>query len=255
MTRRTDSAFIASSGVARWRLRVQRHACFVAAALWILADAAVAQTPYTTIYLWEYVDPTDPSQGKQASDTGVYPIWWPRAGLGMRPGSADLTQAYLAAADAPGSNFRGTTLVDAYLRGARLGESSFVDVDLTGADLAGANLDFSVFYRADLTKVSLRDAVLSGSSFDETPLIGADFSGAIISGSLYFSDRAPTGVFRLTSFRSTDLRVEQLYSTRSYQDRDLSLVELIGQDMRGWDFSGQDLSFSIIAGTRFRAPI
>ena len=39
-----------------------------------------------------------------------------------------------------------------------------------------------------------------------------------------------------------DFAPEQLYATASYQNQQLQRIELIGNDMTGWDFTGQDLT-------------
>ena len=41
---------------------------------------------------------------------------------------------------------------------------------------------------------------------------------------------------------SSGFTKEQLYSTASYQQRNLRGIGLRGNDLTGWDFSGQDLT-------------
>ena len=58
----------------------------------------------------------------------------------------------------------------------------------------------------------------------------ADLSGAIVKGA-WFVDVTSSG------FTS-----EQLYSTASYQQKDLAGINLSSNDLSGWDFAGQDLT-------------
>jgi uncharacterized protein YjbI with pentapeptide repeats len=59
-----------------------------------------------------------------------------------------------------------------------------------------------------------------------------------------------------TSFAGTRLGFtpEQLYSTASYQQRNLKSVILSGSDFSGWDFSGQDLSGADFWGVETASP-
>jgi polyhydroxybutyrate depolymerase len=89
--------------------------------------------------------------------------------------------------------------------------------DLTGSDLAYATLTNANLSKANLTNVSLGFAVLNN----------ADLSGAIVHGA---------------NFDSTMLTKEQLYSTASYQAKDLHTIGLRGNDLASWDLTGQNLT-------------
>src|SRR5262249_41816827 len=70
---------------------------------------------------------------------------------------------------------------------------------------------------------------LTGADLDGGVLTGADFTGAIVNGAnLAFSN----------------LTASQLYATASYQAHDLSLLYLAVNNMNGWDFTGQNLTYA-----------
>ena len=82
--------------------------------------------------------------------------------------------------------------------------------DLSGWDFSGQNLT-----NADLCSSTLTNADLSGAT-----VTGADFG-----------DTTSRGFTK-----------EQLYSTASYQAKNLQGIGLGDNDLSGWDFSGQNLS-------------
>src|SRR5262245_62467921 len=110
-------------------LNRRRHVLRIAAtlsALVVLASAARAD-----IFQWEYINPADPSQGKQQSTTLCV--------------SGDGVDAV------PGANLYNRNLTMAYLIGADLTNVSGFQANLTNADLSQANL----------TNADLRAAILT----------------------------------------------------------------------------------------------
>lgn len=103
------------------------------------------------------------------------------------------------------------------MSGVSLRNTNAVGADFTDAQLNGAEFDFSQFRDASFSGADLRDAF-----FSRTQLLRADFSGADIRGA-NFSD-APW------------LNIDQIYSTVSYQQRDLSGVRLAHVDLSNADF-------------------
>ena len=83
----------------------------------------------------------------------------------------------------------------------------------------------------DLTKAYFRNANLREISFSNSKLLDADFTGAEIRGAGFGQ---PGYAKRLTAV--------QLYSTASYQGKDLSGVGLALGNLTNWDFSGQKLT-------------
>jgi hypothetical protein len=90
------------------------------------------------------------------------------------------------------------------LRGIRLGANNLTDWDFSGQDLTGADLG-------------------------ESTLTNANLAGATVTGASFFGTT------------SQGFTREQLYSTESYQQKDLRGIGLTSNDLSGWDFSGQDL--------------
>jgi uncharacterized protein YjbI with pentapeptide repeats len=119
------------------------------------------------------------------------------------------------------------------LRGIGLG-----DHNLAGANFTGQNLTNADFSYATLTGANFRQADLTNASFQNTGLTGADFTGAQV---------------REANF--SGITLAQLYSTASYQTRDLTGIGLSG-DLSGGNFSSQNLTNAgvtgILTGANFR---
>jgi uncharacterized protein YjbI with pentapeptide repeats len=175
------------------------------------------------IYQWQWVDPSDPSLGKQQSAT----LCPDGAGVNAEP------YAFIS----------GRNLTQAYLIGADLHNTSFYQTTLTNADLSLANLTNADLYYADLTNANLSHSNLTDAFFYSGTLIGANFTDAVVRGA-NFGDTVSNG------FTSA-----QLYSTASYKAKDLTGIKLNSNDLTGWNFSGQNLSnahlISILKNTNF----
>ncbi|MCO6043601.1 pentapeptide repeat-containing protein [Aeoliella sp. ICT_H6.2] len=186
--------------------------------LWCCATALALQAGWgptparADIYQWEYIDPTDPSQGRQQSTTlapdgaGLVPL--PR----MIGSSGDLTKAYLSGAQLSGAFFYNTTLVN--------------------ADFSSSNLRYVRFIGSNLESAHLRSTNLAGAHFSGATLTGTDFTNAEI---------------RNTSFGNTTdggLSPEQIYSTASYKRGDLTGISLERNDLANWDFADQNLTYA-----------
>ena len=108
-----------------------------------------------------------------------------------------------------------------HLRGFDLQYAALSGLDFSNADLHGSNLS-----HADLSDSTFTNAQLSG-----TRVTGVNFQNARIVGA----------AFQETTSR--DFTKEQLYSTASYQERNLQGLDLAWfNDLTNWDFSGQDLT-------------
>src|SRR5215467_5879902 len=110
----------------------------------LTASAVCADT-----FQWEYVNPADPSQGKQQSTTlapdgaGVDAV--PGANLGYR----NLTKAYLINADLMNVYGDQANLTYADLSRANLANASFNSANFTSANFVEANLVNTRFGNAD----------------------------------------------------------------------------------------------------------
>lgn len=199
--------------------------------------------------------------------------------------STNFHDAHLGGADLRGANLRSTSLQNANFSGADLTGSELVYANLQGAVLEGAQILRANFQSASgggggptneqiYSTASYRAKNLSGVTFQYNDLRDWDFSGQDLTGADFL--RAKLGgaildnaIVTRTNFHDglgEGISKEQLYSTANYRARDLSGIRLGNNDLRGWDFSGQnltdarfdiaslvgtDFSDSIVRGARF----
>ena len=99
-------------------------------------------------------------------------------------------------------------------------------MDLSGWNFAGKDLSNTNCDGVTVTNASFANANLTNSDWNMLAPSGADFSGAIITGAKFCSS----------------LTREQLYSTASYVNGDLSRLNLTYSDLSGWNLAGKNLS-------------
>lgn len=265
--------------------------------------ATFAGAPFTRadVFQWEYIDPANPSLGRQQSTilapdgaganaapgenlsnrnlikaylvgAELYetPIWGGEFGneiIGYLPANlaatnlshADLTNANLsgaalsAATSLAGAVVRGTNLYNEYgsgisaaqlystasyqtqvLTGIGLGGNNW-----TGANFIGQNLVNAGFNIANLSGANLSQADLTGASFWSANLINANLTGAEVRGAEFYNEDG------------TGITPAQLYSTASYQVRDLTGIKLAGNNLEGANLAGQNLTSAIAYGASF----
>ncbi|MEX2139381.1 MAG: pentapeptide repeat-containing protein, partial [Pirellulales bacterium] len=166
------------------------------------------------------------------------------------------------------------------LQGIELSNNDLRGWDLSGQDLTGAN-----FYHSALTDVSLVGATIIGADFNETRLTqsqlystasyrqknlrgvklpgnggtGWELSGQDLTGASFFVEGGICCEFAILTNTnlsgaivngadfslSDDFSKEQLYSTASYQRKDLADIVLSGNDLSGWNFAGQNLARAV----------
>ena len=130
------------------------------------------------------------------------------------------------------------------MRGARLGSSSITPAqlaatasyqahDLTGIDLSSDDLTNADFVGQKLTGASFSLAKLTGAKFMNAEIRGADFTRSVN----YTND----------GFVGTGISASQLYSTASYQARDLMGIKFTTNDLGGALLAGQNLSNSSLS--------
>ncbi|MFO0911949.1 MAG: pentapeptide repeat-containing protein [Pirellulales bacterium] len=119
------------------------------------------------------------------------------------------------------------------LRNIRFDRNDFTNWNFSGQNLAKS------FLLSDFTDADLSGANLSGSSFSDhrghATLTNADFTGAIVT---------ETGFAFATQFGFTE---QQLYSTHSYQAKNLTGIVLNGNNLTNWNFSNQVLQKAILS--------
>src|SRR5262245_52649761 len=111
--------------------------------------------------------------------------------------------------------------------------------NLTMAYLSGANLTKANANQTDLSNADLSHANLKNVNFGFTWFSDADLSGSEIQGASFF------GCCYLVQ---PGIRLDQLYSTASYQAHDLSGIRLLAHGLVGANFVGQNLN-----GANFQA--
>jgi Asp-tRNA(Asn)/Glu-tRNA(Gln) amidotransferase A subunit family amidase/uncharacterized protein YjbI with pentapeptide repeats len=111
------------------------------------------------------------------------------------------------------------------LQGINLGSN-----DLSGWDLHGQNLANAYLIATMLTNVNLSGAELTNADLSHSTFTNANLSGAIVTG-VAFGNATSGGLTR-----------DHLYSTASYQAKNLRGVWLNNNDLTAWDFGGQDLA-------------
>jgi uncharacterized protein YjbI with pentapeptide repeats len=198
-------------------LRNRRRLLQIAAA--VFARLSFASATQADIFQWEYINPADPSQGKQQSTT-------------LAPDGAGVDAL-------PGADISNRNLTMAYLIGADLTAIYGYSTNLTNVDAVGANLTNADLRQANLTNAYFRYATLAGADFARAKIQGANFER------IYFGICIYGGC---THVDAGGIVLPQLYSTASYQAHDLSGIDFSGNDLSGAAFAGQNLVNANFAG-------
>jgi uncharacterized protein YjbI with pentapeptide repeats len=190
---------------------------------------AVAAAAHADICQWEYINPADPSQGKEQSTT----LCPDGAGVDAVPGAQlwgrNLTMAYRIGMNLTNANF-GTERCGP--PGLLIGCDYLPRANLASADFTAADLRGAAFTAANLTDVNFTDANIQAAIFDR-----------------YADDLGQPG---------TGISLAQLYSTASYKERDLSGIRVpqhyfAGANLSGQNLTGANLTYSDLTGTDFTA--
>jgi len=128
------------------------------------------------------------------------------------------------------------TVVGSLSGGGDLGEVDLIYIGsgFEGLDFAGKHLESADF----------SDDWLGYADFSGADLTGADFHGAILSRAGFAGALIARADFAFT----TGFTAEQLYSTASYQQGNLTGIGLGGNNLRGWNFAGKNLSRATLGG-------
>ena len=153
-------------------------------------------------------------------------------------------------------DFSRKSMVNSSWRNATTGSErlSFIYSDLTNAVFDGAVMN-AWFGAVTFNGASFRNADLSkkttdGTGFDGATVINVDFTGANLSDVNFqnadvsgtnFTDAIINGANFGENYVVKNFTQEQLYSTKSYKNKDLSRVNLSRSYLNGYDFSGQNL--------------
>jgi uncharacterized protein YjbI with pentapeptide repeats len=176
---------------------------------------------------------------------------------------ADLTQTNLSRANLEGAiftaaRFSGSNLAGAHVRGAKF-------LDTTSNGFTSEQLYSTASYQArDLTEIhlgnidargwSFADQALAGATFENTWLHDANFSRANLERAnfryaLLHGANLTDSIVRHANFALVQgLTIAQLYSTASYQSRDLTGIDLSGMNLSSARFSKQNLAGAAFHG-------
>jgi uncharacterized protein YjbI with pentapeptide repeats len=231
------------------------------------------------VFEWQYVNPANPSQGKQPSTLVAYDGYGIQAGPGLNAANYNLTKAYFDGANLTGASFNSANLTDASLSQANLTNTNFNAANLSGTDLSGALIQGAQFhglqggsinqlystasYQAheligvglggndlsranfagqNLSTATFQNATLSRANFHQANLTGANLSGANLTGAKISDAILTDAIIKNAKLSSTHITLDQLYSTASYTDYDLSGVHFVGNDLSGANLAGQGLA-------------
>jgi len=135
--------------------------------------------------------------------------------------SANLTLANFENAKINNANF-SYTVSNGFTKEQLYSTKSYKDKDLSGVVLKSNDLSSWDFSEQNLTSASFLGAMLTNANFENAKINNADFLSAVSNG----------------------FTKEQLYSTKSYKDKDLSGVVLVSNNLSGWNFSEQNLTWA-----------
>ncbi|NOY41781.1 MAG: pentapeptide repeat-containing protein [Planctomycetes bacterium] len=157
-------------------------------------------------------------------------------GTGITTAQLYSTASYQAK-DITGIGLSGNDLSDWDFSGQNLTSATFNSATLANTDLSEANLTEARFFRAKLTDANLSGSNLNKANFRDTGMNGANLTGATISGA------------RFSSITDSGFTPVQLYSTANYQAKDLTRIFMENNNLNGWNFAEQNLSYARFFGS------
>ena len=146
-----------------------------------------------------------------------------------------------------GWNFSGQNLTSASFSSANLKNADFTNATINGANFSSANFteaqlkSTKSYQEKDLSGINLGYHDLSGWSFSGQNLTSAHFYNTTLTN----TDFSNATVKNVSFSGGKGFTETQLKSTKSYQEKDLSGIDLFHHDLSGWNFSGQNLTSSI----------
>ena len=179
-------------------------------------------------------------------------------------GGLDLTRSDFEIADLSYALFEGANLTDASLDHTILTGADFNDAIIPGASFrrSGKNLTFeqlastASYQEKDLRgieiNIDMRNWDLSGQDLRDADFFGARLGGADLTGAIVNGTQFPWRAGHDQDFIDAFFTKDQLYSTASYQAKDLRRIAIVNSDLSGWDFSGQDLRCTEFAGSNLQ---
>jgi uncharacterized protein YjbI with pentapeptide repeats len=175
--------------------------------------------------------------------------------------SANLTNAVLTNAFLSSANLTSANLTNALLTNANLSNAFLTDANLTGATIAGADLILATsrgftsaqlystasYEAKNLTRIRLSINDLTAWNFASQDLSSTNLSSSTLTSASFQGANVTRAAFDNTTSRG--FTAAQLYSTASYQIRDLTGIRLqFSNNLTAWDFSSQNLTSASFAG-------
>jgi len=121
--------------------------------------------------------------------------------------------------------------------------------DLSGIQLQGNNLDGWDFNGQTLTNAAFNDSTLAGADFTQATLASAYFCTCRSNRRGFYKCQSPgiriqrrrrqCSYCSRGGFSNANITQAQLQSTDSYKNKNLYGILLKGNNLSGWDFSGQ----------------
>ncbi len=163
-----------------------------------------------------------------------------------------------------GMDFSNNDLTNWSFTSQSLSSVSLLNSNLTNVDFTGASLNYTNFSGTNLLPAQLATTAsyatsknLTGCKFDNVDLSSFSFAGQTISYASFIRANLSSSDFTnavilntiLSDTTSHGFTKEQLYSTFSYKNKNLTYVDLTANDLTGWDFSNQNLSNATLANS------
>jgi len=145
---------------------------------------------------------------------------------------------------ADNENYDGQNVSKQSFYNKSLKNSSWIEANATSASFERATLTNANFTDAKLTSANFRDAMLTNANLTGANLTSVNFADATLTNATFTNAIIKNAGF---NYNTNEFTKEQLYSTKSYQDKDLSGISF-GGNHSGWDFSGQNLTSASFAG-------
>ena len=170
-----------------------------------------------------------------------------------------LTGTNFSESNLTSSSFYNSTLKNSNLTGANLTSANFEYATLTGVNFSNATINNAKFGYS-VSNSFTKEQLYSTKSYQNNNLIGIDFRGNNLANWNFSGQKLTSANFteaKLTGANFTNAAInnanfnyastkgftkEQLYSTRSYQSKNLSGVSFENNNFYNWDFSEQNLT-------------
>ena len=155
---------------------------------------------------------------------------------GLDLSNSDMHDSWFDFARFKGSNLFQSSFSGARLTGADFTDALIVDVNFGGSDFTKEQLYSTASYKNH----NLAGVLLSG-SVRGWDFVGQNLTGAVFSSTTWTDANLTDAIVNNASFPGRTMDKEQLYSTASYKNHDLSGIKMRNNNLAGWNFFGQNL--------------